>query len=78
MPSRVPPDAIGKTTGDEDARRAAFLRRLDELSRPGPAGFEFDRDEIYRARLNRLKVDASTAKQARSKLGKRPRPNEGI
>jgi antitoxin MazE len=53
----IPPEAIRKVSSDEDARRAAFLRRLEELSRPGPAGYAFDRDEIYDQRLNRIKLD---------------------
>lgn len=57
----IPPEAIRKLASDEDARRAAFLRRLDELSRPGPPGFKFDRDEIYDQRLNRIKLDDDAA-----------------
>lgn len=55
------PEAIRKVVSDVDARRAAFLRRLDELSRPGPPGFAFDRDEIYDQRLNRIKLDDDAA-----------------
>jgi antitoxin MazE len=43
----IPIDAIRKVGGDQEERRAAALRRIEELSRPGPAGFKFDRDEIY-------------------------------
>ena len=57
----IPPEAIRKVASDEDARRAAFLRRLDELSRPGPLGFKFDRHEIYDQRLNRIKLDDDAA-----------------
>jgi antitoxin MazE len=57
----IAPEAIRKVASDEEARRAAFLRRLDELSRPGPAGFQFDRDEIYDERLNRIKLDDDAA-----------------
>lgn len=53
----IPPQAIRRVASGEEARCAAFLRRLDELSRPGPRGFEFDRDEIYDQRLDRTKLD---------------------
>lgn len=43
----IPVDAIRKVGGHEEERRAAALRRIEELSRPGPPGFEFDRDDIY-------------------------------
>ena len=57
----IPPEAIRKVASEEDARRAAFLRRLDELSRPGPPGLKFDRNEIYDQRLNRIKLDDDAA-----------------
>ena len=57
----IPPEAIRKVASNEDARRAAFLCRLDELSRPGPPDFKFDRDEIYDQRLNRIKLDDDAA-----------------
>jgi antitoxin MazE len=57
----IPPEAIRKVASDEDARRAAFLRRLDELSRPGPPDFKFDRGEIYDQRLYRIKLDDDAA-----------------
>jgi antitoxin MazE len=40
----IPPEAIRKVG---DGRRAAALRRIEELSRSGPPGFRFDRDDIY-------------------------------
>ena len=57
----IPPEAIRKVASNEDARRAAFLCRLEELSRPGPPDFKFDRDEIYDQRLNRIKLDDDAA-----------------
>ena len=45
----IAPEAIRKLGDDRDARRAAALLRMEELSRPLPPGFKFDRDEIYDA-----------------------------
>jgi antitoxin MazE len=49
----IAPEAIRKLGDDRDARRAAALRRMEELSRPGPPGYNFDRDEIYDSMLSR-------------------------
>jgi len=57
----IPPEAIRKVGSGEDARREEFLRRIEELSRPGPPGFQFDRNEIYDQRLDRIKLDDDAA-----------------
>lgn len=43
---KIPREAIEKVSTDQE-RRAEALRRLTELSMPLPAGFKFNRDELY-------------------------------
>src|SRR3954454_14710848 len=48
----IPAAAIRKTGSDPDERRAEAMRRIEELSRPAPPGFKFDRNEIYDSMLD--------------------------
>ncbi len=57
----IAPEAIRKIGSGRDGRREAALRRLEALSRPGPPGFVFDRDEIYDSRLERARRDDDAA-----------------
>ena len=47
----IAPEAIRKI-GHRDGGRTDALRRLEELSLPGPPRYQFDRDEIYDLMLN--------------------------
>lgn len=53
----IPPEAIRKVGSSQEERRAAALRRIQELSRPLPPGFKFDRDELYDSARNGFRRD---------------------